>query len=62
MKKILLLFLCLALLATSCATQKNLTPDPSPKARGVEQLPVYYNGNNEPATSSGVVYYSNEQQ
>jgi hypothetical protein len=54
MKKNLLLLLCLLLLATSCATQKTtvLTPDHSPKARGVEQSPVYYTGNNEIATSS----------
>jgi hypothetical protein len=52
MKKILL-FLCLLLLAASCATQKNLTTDPSPK--------VYYNGNDEPSASSGVVSYSDEQ-
>jgi hypothetical protein len=35
--------------------QKNLTPDPSPKARGVAH--VYYNGNDEPSASSGVVLY-----
>jgi hypothetical protein len=55
MKKILLLFLCLLLLAASCATQKNLTPDPFPKAR--EVAPMYYNGNDEPSASSGVVLY-----
>jgi hypothetical protein len=54
MKKILL-FLCLLLLAASCATQKNLTHDPSPKVRGV--APMYYNGNDEPSASSGVVLY-----
>jgi uncharacterized protein YceK len=47
MKKILL-FLCLLLLATSCATQKKLTSH-------VESVPVYYNGNDEPSASSGVV-------
>jgi hypothetical protein len=63
MKKILL-FLCLLLIATSCATQKNLTPDSSPKARG-ETPPLserdggrlYYNGNDEPSASSDVVLY-----
>jgi hypothetical protein len=61
MKKILL-FLCLALLATSCATQKptNLTSDLSPRARRAV-FPVYYNGNDEPAATSGVVSYSDEQ-
>jgi hypothetical protein len=64
MKKILLLFLCLLLLAASCATQKNLTSDPSPEARG-ETPPLsegdggrlYYNGNDESSASSGVVLY-----
>jgi hypothetical protein len=54
MKKILL-FLCLLLLATSCATQKN----PSPKATGV--APVYYDGNDKPA-AYGVFRYSDENQ
>jgi uncharacterized lipoprotein YajG len=49
MKKILLL-LCLLLLAASCATQKNTTSR-------VESVPVYYNGNDEPSASSGVVLY-----
>jgi hypothetical protein len=61
MKKIFFLLLGLALLATSCATQKTtvLTPDPSPKARGVAP-PVYYGGNDEPA-APGVFLYSEEQ-
>jgi hypothetical protein len=54
MKKILL-FLCLLLLAASCATQKNL----SPKAR--EVAPVYYDGNDKPA-AYGVFRYSDENQ
>jgi hypothetical protein len=54
MKKILL-FLCLLLLAASCATQKNLTTDPSPKV--MEVTPVYYDGNDKPAAFSGVVLY-----
>jgi hypothetical protein len=53
MKK-MLLFLCLALMATSCATQKQTISNAA--------CPVYYNGNDEPATSSGVVSYSEEQQ
>jgi uncharacterized lipoprotein YajG len=61
MKKILF-FLCLLLLAASCATQKNLTPTPSPKAKGVEQPPVYYTGMDEPAASSlRTVEQNNEQ-
>jgi hypothetical protein len=61
MKKFLLLLLCLALLATSCATQKTtvLTPDPSPKARGVAP-PVYYDGNGEPAAFA-MFRYADEQ-
>jgi hypothetical protein len=49
MKKISL-FLLLLLLATSCATQKTA-------ASHVESVPVYYNGNDEPSASSGVVLY-----
>jgi hypothetical protein len=58
--KIFFLLLCFALLATNCATQKNLTPDPSPKARSVSS-PVYYDGNDEPA-ASGIFLYSEKQQ
>jgi hypothetical protein len=68
MKKILL-FLCLLLIAASCATQKHLTPDPSPKARG-ETPPLsegdggrlYYNGNDEPAASSLQTAEQNNEQ
>jgi hypothetical protein len=63
MKKILL-FLCLLLLATSCATQKNLASNPSPLERGEtpslsegDGRRLYYNGNDEPSASSGVVLY-----
>jgi uncharacterized protein YceK len=49
MKKILL-FLCLLLLAASCATQKTATSH-------TESVPVYYNGNDELSASSGVVLY-----
>jgi hypothetical protein len=53
MKKILLL-LCLALLAASCATQK-------PKTSKTECIvPVYYNGNDEPV-AGGLFLYSEEQ-
>jgi uncharacterized lipoprotein YajG len=52
MKKILLL-LCLALLATGCATQKQTVSR-------VESVPVYYTGDNKPAASSGVVLYAGE--
>ncbi|MDR0693853.1 MAG: hypothetical protein LBF81_00945 [Prevotellaceae bacterium] len=52
MKKILLFF-CLLLLATGCATQKRTVSH-------VENIPVYYTGDNKPAASSGVVVYSNE--
>jgi hypothetical protein len=53
MKTIFFFFLCLALLATSCATQKTtvLTPDPSPMERGVAP-PVYFSGNSEVAAWS----------
>ncbi|MDR0694205.1 MAG: hypothetical protein LBF81_02765 [Prevotellaceae bacterium] len=51
MKKILL-FLCLLLLATGCATQKRTVSR-------VESVPVYYTGDNKPAAFSGVVTYSN---
>jgi hypothetical protein len=52
MKKIFFLFALLLVIATSCATHKNLTPDPSPKARGAEQLPAYLSGNNEAIASN----------
>jgi hypothetical protein len=42
--------LYLLLIATSCATQKTTTSH-------VESVPVYYNGNDEPSASSGVVLY-----
>jgi hypothetical protein len=54
MKK-MLLFLCLLLLATSCATQKQTVSR-------VESVPVYYTGDDKPAAVSGVVYYSEEQK
>jgi hypothetical protein len=62
MKKIFFLLMCVALIATSCATQKQtvLIPDPSPKTRGVAP-PVYYDGNDKPAVP-GVFLYSEEQQ
>jgi hypothetical protein len=53
MKK-MLLFLCLALLAMSCATQKQTISNAA--------CPVYYNGNGEQSASSGVVSYSEEQR
>jgi uncharacterized lipoprotein YajG len=53
MKK-MLLFLCLLLLAASCATQKTTTSH-------VESIPVYYTGNGELPASSGIVLYSGEQ-
>jgi hypothetical protein len=53
MKKIIL-FLCLLLLAASCATQK-----PKTSNAGCV-VPVYYNGNDEPA-GCGVFLYSEEQ-
>jgi uncharacterized lipoprotein YajG len=53
MKKIFFLLACLLLLAAGCATQKTATSNVA--------CPVYYNGNDEPAASSGVVTYSNEQ-
>jgi uncharacterized lipoprotein YajG len=52
MKK-MIFFLCLLLLATSCATQKQTVSR-------VESVPVYYTGDNKQAASSGVVVYSNE--
>jgi uncharacterized lipoprotein YajG len=52
--KFIFLFVSLLLLATSCATQKQTVSH-------VESIPVYYTGDNTPAASSGVVYYSNEQ-
>jgi uncharacterized lipoprotein YajG len=51
MKKILP-FLCLLLLAASCATQKRTVSRE-------ESVPVYYTGDDVPAASSGVVTYSN---
>jgi hypothetical protein len=51
MKKILL-FLCLALLAASCATQKQTNTD-------TVKTPVYYDGNDKPAASA-VFRYSDE--
>ena len=60
MKKILL-FLCLLLLAASCATQKSSPPATLQAEKGAVQPLVYYTGNDEPAASSGVVTYSNEQ-
>jgi hypothetical protein len=59
MKKLYSLLALLLVVATSCATQKNLTPDPSPKARG-ETPPLsegdggrlYLTGNDEPTASS----------
>jgi hypothetical protein len=59
MKKLYTLLALLLLLATNCATHKNLTPDPSPKARG-ETPPLsegdggrlYLTGNDEPVASS----------
>ncbi|MDR2359211.1 MAG: hypothetical protein LBD87_05370 [Prevotellaceae bacterium] len=53
MKKILL-FLCLLLLAASCATRKQTVSR-------VENAPVYYTGNDKPAAFSGVVVYPNEK-
>jgi hypothetical protein len=53
MKKILL-FLCLLLLAVSCATQKTTTSNVGCV------VPVYYNGNDEPVTC-GLFLYSEEQ-
>jgi hypothetical protein len=50
MKKILLLLLGLSLLAASCATRETPTSH-------VESVPLYYNGNDEPSASSGVVLY-----
>jgi hypothetical protein len=44
----------LLLLATSCATQKNAVSH-------VENVPVYYNGNDEPV-AYGVFRYSDENQ
>ena len=52
MKKILL-FLLLLLIATSCATQKTITSN-------VENIPVYYTGNDESA-AVGVFRYPDEQ-
>ena len=51
MKKILL-FLCLLLLAVSCATQKQTIADTA-------KAPVYYDGNDKPAASA-VFRYSDE--
>jgi hypothetical protein len=50
--KTILLFLCLLLLATSCATQKTNTSN-------VEKIPVYYTGNDEPAAVA-VFWHSDE--
>jgi hypothetical protein len=50
--KILLLLMCVALLATSCATQKQTTSNAA--------CPVYYDGNDEPA-ASGIFLYSERQ-
>jgi hypothetical protein len=51
-------FLLLLLLATSCATvsitNKTTTAE-------VARAPVYYDGNNEPVATSGVVVYSDKQ-
>jgi hypothetical protein len=47
--KFFFLFVCLALLATSCATQKSSPPTPLQAERGAEQAPVYYDGNDDPA-------------
>ncbi|MDR0694715.1 MAG: hypothetical protein LBF81_05405 [Prevotellaceae bacterium] len=63
MKKILL-FLCLLLLATSCATvsvsaKKTHSEQPSPSLGGGRGEVVYYTGDDKPAASSGVVTYSN---
>ncbi|MDR0693765.1 MAG: hypothetical protein LBF81_00495 [Prevotellaceae bacterium] len=55
MKKIIFLFLCLLLLATGCATQKQTVSR-------VESVLVYYTGDDKPAAFSGVVYYSDEQK
>jgi hypothetical protein len=65
MKKKLLLFLCLALLATSCATQKNLTPDPSSSV-GSQQGAVSSNppaGSVQPAgeVAPSVYYDGNDE-
>jgi uncharacterized lipoprotein YajG len=51
--KIFFLLACLLLLAASCATQKQTANNAVPY--------VYYTGNDEPAASSGIVTYSNEQ-
>jgi hypothetical protein len=59
MKQILFIFLCLLLLATNCATQKSSPPTPL-QAEGKCVVPVYYNGNDEPA-GCGVFLYSEEQ-
>ena len=61
MKKIFSLLAGLLLLAAGCATQKSSPPAPLQAERGAVQPPVYYTGNDEPAASSGVVTYSNEQ-
>jgi hypothetical protein len=52
MKKILF-FLCLLLLAASCAT----STVGSWQLQSAVEPPVYYNGNDEPSASSGVVVY-----
>ena len=52
MKKIFFLFVCLLLLATGCATQKQTANKAVPY--------VYYTGDDAPAASSGVVTYSGE--
>jgi hypothetical protein len=63
--KIFFLFVCLLLLATSCATvsvsaKKTYSEQTSPSLGGGRGEVVYYNGNDEPAASSGMVVYSNE--
>jgi uncharacterized lipoprotein YajG len=50
MKKLYFLLACLLLLVAGCATQKTTTSH-------VENVPVYYNGNDEPSASSGVFLY-----
>jgi hypothetical protein len=65
MKKILL-SLGLLLLAISCTTstvgsKQSQLPPPTPSERGgVEQPPVYYDGNDEPV-ACGLFLYSEEQ-
>jgi hypothetical protein len=51
----------LLLLAAGCATQKSSPSTPFQAERAVVQPPIYYDGNDEPAASSGIVWYPGEQ-